>query len=126
MADICFYDILVRGGETITSYLSNGNNRLFIAIPSHPDVSIEEIKIDNISVSEFSGKRGFIINGNENVTFKMKSSKSKSILQVNAWLIPSTFCPTSAIYTYGSRTMKLEKSLSKPDFCIFPNSRFQE
>lgn len=61
LADIGFYDILVRGGETITSYLSNGNNRLFIAIPSHPDVSIEEIKIDDISVSEFSGKRSFII-----------------------------------------------------------------
>lgn len=119
LSDIGFYDILVRGGETITGILSNGDNRLFIVIPSHPDFSIESISIDDQSISSFSGKRGFAINGKENATFKIKSTDTDSILQVNAWLIPSQLCSNSAFYTYGSRKIKYEKVISIQDFCAF-------
>ncbi|KAK8895505.1 hypothetical protein M9Y10_023972 [Tritrichomonas musculus] len=114
-----FYDILVRGGETITGILSNGDYKLFIVVPSHPNISIEEINIDGIPVSEFSEKKGFAINGRSNVTFKIYSSDSKIIHHVNAWLIPSKYCSNAAMYAYGSHKIKYQSSLSIQDFCIF-------
>ena len=76
ISTIGYYDILVRGGETITGILSNGDNRLFLVIPSHLQISIEEIIIDNHPVPEFSDKKGFIINGKENVTFLKKEGSN--------------------------------------------------
>ena len=119
ISSVGYYDILVRGGESITAHLSNGQNRLFIVIPSHPFISIEEIIIDDYSISEFVDKKGFIINGKENATFWINSTDTKSVLQINAWLLPNNLCSNSAIYTYGSHKIKYENTLSIPDFCIF-------
>lgn len=119
ISTIGYYDILVRGGETITGILSNGDNRLFLVIPSHLQISIEEIIIDNHPVPEFSDKKGFIINGKENVTFRINSSDSNAILRINAWLLPNQYCTNSAIYAYGSRRIRYEKVLSIQEFCIF-------
>lgn len=117
LTSVGYYDILIRGDELITANLHN--KTLFIIIPPHPYISIEEILIDDYVIPELNGKIGFSLKGTKSAIIRVNSTNPNSVLQINAWLISNSYCSNSAVFAFGSKKMKLNYQLSIHDFCVF-------
>lgn len=112
-----FYSISIEEGDKMIFFLKQSTQKLYFFLPSSGDFYIKDLTIDGTKVSIQSFPTGFCIEGNENITltFYMKNNDINN--QVNFWIIPSSLCPKSSSYSFGSNI--IEMLVRGSQTCIF-------